>query len=172
MNAANVIIFLTVPHTLRAVNLTLRGFNSLKPIVIWRSSFYYFLNRPTLVLEVVLSCRLVLNLRSTAGKISAFQPKPGVLPWSDNSKTRTYTYPYPSSSIIVGNQSRSSDIQGTSTLGRETKLEPNRARPDESIWNAETLYTTFWIWNVRNRFRFYGFIVERHHFMPVISRNR
>ena len=95
------------------------------------------------MLEVVLSCRLVLNLRSTAGKISAFQPKPGVLPWSDNSKTRTYTYPYPSSSIIVGNQSRSSDIQGTSTLGRETKLEPNRARPDESIWNAETLYTTF-----------------------------
>ena len=104
--------------------------------------FLLFLNRPTLVLEVVLSCRLVLNLRSTAGKISAFQPKPGVLPWSDNSKTRTYTYPYPSSSIIIGNQSRSSDIQGTSTLGREMKLEPNRARP-ESIWNAETLYTTF-----------------------------
>ena len=99
--------------------------------------------RPTLVLEVVLSCRLVLNLRSTAGEISALKPNPGVLPWSNNSNNSQYrTYTYPSSSIIIGNQSRSSDIQGTSTLGREMKLEPNRARP-ESIWNAETLYTTF-----------------------------
>ncbi|PPQ74889.1 hypothetical protein CVT26_011450 [Gymnopilus dilepis] len=40
MNAANVIIFLTVPEALRAINLT-----------------------PTLILEIVLSCRLVLNLR-------------------------------------------------------------------------------------------------------------
>jgi len=116
MNAANVIIFSTVPEGLRAVNLT-----------------------PTLVLEVVLSCRLILNLRSAAGESSASKTKPAILPWSsDNSKTRMYTNP--SSSIIVGDQSRSTDLQIPSTLGKEVKLEPNRRR-HESIWNAQTLYT-------------------------------
>ena len=95
--------------------------------------------RPTLVLEVVLSCRLILNLRSAAGEISASKTKPAILPWSDNSKTRMYTNP--SSSIIVGDQSRSTDLQVSSTLGREMKLEPNRRR-HESIWNAQTLYTS------------------------------
>ncbi|KIJ44713.1 hypothetical protein M422DRAFT_67438 [Sphaerobolus stellatus SS14] len=42
MNLTNIIIFLTVPQTLRAINLT-----------------------PTLVFEIVLSCRLLLNLRGT-----------------------------------------------------------------------------------------------------------
>jgi len=42
MNVANIIIFLTVPETLRAVNLT-----------------------PTLIFEIVLSCRLLLNLKLT-----------------------------------------------------------------------------------------------------------
>ena len=96
------------------------------------------LSRPTLILEVVLSCRLVLNLRSAAGESSASKPKRAIIPWSDNSKTRTYTNP--SSSIIVGDQFRSTDLQVTSTLGKEMKLEPNRARP-ESTWNAQTLYT-------------------------------
>ena len=40
MNAANVIIFSTVPEALRAFNLTLRRFNSLKIIVIWCFFFY------------------------------------------------------------------------------------------------------------------------------------
>ncbi|KDR76962.1 hypothetical protein GALMADRAFT_421382 [Galerina marginata CBS 339.88] len=63
MNAANVIIFLTVPETLRAVNLT-----------------------PTLVLEIILSCRLVLNLREAHGRSNSqpsSQPK-----WSDHSRPR------------------------------------------------------------------------------------
>ena len=108
-----------------------------KLFVIWCSSL--FLLRPTLVLEVVLSCRLVLNLRSAAGEVSASKAKPGGgLPWSNNSKTKMYTNP--SSSIIAGDQSRSTDLQGTSTPGGVMKLEPNRARP-ESTWNALTLYT-------------------------------
>jgi len=63
MNATNVIIFLTVPETLRAVNLT-----------------------PTLILEIILSCRLVLNLRDAHSRSTSqpsSQPK-----WSDISKTR------------------------------------------------------------------------------------
>ena len=90
--------------------------------------------RPTLVLEVVLSCRLILNLRTAAGESPASKPKRAILPWSDNSKSDNN----PSSSI-VGNQFRSTDLQVTSTLGREVKLELNRVRP-ESGWNAQTLY--------------------------------
>ncbi|PPQ84956.1 hypothetical protein CVT25_004469 [Psilocybe cyanescens] len=48
MNAANVIIFLTVPKGLRAVNLT-----------------------PTLILEIVLSCRLILNLRGSHNRATS-----------------------------------------------------------------------------------------------------
>ena len=103
---------------------------------------FLFFFRPTLVLEVVLSCRLILNLRSAAGEISTSKPKPGTFPWSDNSKTRTYTNP--SSSNIVGDQSRSTDLQATSMLGKEMKLEPNRGRP-ESTWNAQTLYTNWFL---------------------------
>ena len=98
------------------------------------------LSRPTLVFEVVLSCRLVLNLRSAAGESSASKIRPAILSWSDKSKTGTYT------NILVEDQSRSTDLQlqVTSTLGTETKLEPNRARP-ESTWNlnAQTLYTNY-----------------------------
>jgi len=119
MNAVNIIIFLTVPEGVRTVNLT-----------------------PTLVLEVVLSCRLVLNLRSAADEILATKATStlGVLPFSNHSKIRVYTNP--SSSIIAGDQPRLSDLQGTSTLGSvmPVKLEPNRAQP-ESTWNALTLYT-------------------------------
>ena len=93
------------------------------------------LSRPTLVLEVVLSCRLILNLRSAVGESSAPKNRPANLPWSDNSKTRSDTNP--SSSIIVGDQFRSTDLP---TLGRETKLEPNRAWP-VSTWNPQSLYT-------------------------------
>ena len=96
-----------------------------------------FSTRPTLVLEVVLSCRLILNLRSAAVEGSAFKTKPAILPWSDNSKTRSYNNP--SSSIILGDQSRSTELQVSPKFGKEMKLEPNRARP-ESTWNAQTLY--------------------------------
>ena len=96
------------------------------------------LSRPTLVFEVILSCRLVLNLRSAAGESSASKIRPAILPWSDNSKTGTSTNP--STSIIVGDQSLSTDLQVASTLGTETKLEPNRKWP-ESTWNTQTLYT-------------------------------
>jgi len=120
MNVANIIIFLTVPQSLRAVNLT-----------------------PTLVLEVVLSCRLVLNLRSAAasGEASTTSAMPGFLPWSNSSKIRIYAN-NPSSSFIAGDhQSFTTDFRGsTSTLGRVLKLEPNRALP-EYTWNALTLYT-------------------------------
>ncbi|PPQ84344.1 hypothetical protein CVT26_011406 [Gymnopilus dilepis] len=57
MNLANVIIFLTVPRGLRAVNLS-RGV---------LTDVWYGSNRATLVLEVVLSCRLILNLRGAHG---------------------------------------------------------------------------------------------------------
>ena len=134
MNAANVIIFSTVPEALRAFNLTLRWFNSLKFI---DYLMFLFFTRPTLVLEVVLSCRLILNLRSAAVEGSAFKTKPAILPWSDNSKSRSYTNP--SSSIILGEQSRSTELQVSPKFEREMKLEPNRARP-ESTWNAQTLY--------------------------------
>jgi len=129
VNAANVIIFLTVPQTLKAVNLT-----------------------PTLVLEVVLSCRLILNLRSAVGQSStSTKLKPANLPWSNSSKTRTYTNP--SSSLIIGDHSRSTELQVTSKNssmpvlgagGRDSpvKLEPNRAARPESTWNAQTLYYT------------------------------
>jgi len=114
MNAANVIIFLTVPEGLRAINLT-----------------------PTLILEVILSCRLLLNLRS-AGERSA--SKPPIVPWSDNSQT----YTHPSSGALHGNPSRSTMELG-SIHGRGMKLEPNRQRPADikvdPNWNSQTLYT-------------------------------
>ena len=106
----------------------------------------FSLTRPTLVLEIVLSCRLILNLRYATSQSSASSNRKryggaAILPWSDNSKTTN-----PSSSNIVGEQSqaRSTDlqVQVTTTHGgqNEMKLEPNRTRP-ESIWNAQTLYT-------------------------------
>ena len=98
--------------------------------------------RPTLVLEIVLSCRLVLNLRSAASEVSesaSIKAMPGFLPWSNGSKTRIYANP--SCSFIAGDQSPTTDFRGsTSTLGRVTNLEPNRALP-EYTWNAMTLYT-------------------------------
>uniref|UniRef100_A0A8H7XTP8 Uncharacterized protein n=1 Tax=Psilocybe cubensis TaxID=181762 RepID=A0A8H7XTP8_PSICU len=63
MNAANVIIFLTVPKALRAVNLT-----------------------PTLILEIVLSCRLVLNLRESHGRST---PRPYYPKGSSNGRLRS-----------------------------------------------------------------------------------
>ncbi|GJJ14074.1 hypothetical protein Clacol_008331 [Clathrus columnatus] len=58
MNVANIIIFVTVPKSLRPINLT-----------------------PTLIFEIVLSCRLLLNLRGMNEKISSSnvyqKPTPG-----------------------------------------------------------------------------------------------
>ena len=122
----------------------------LKTICLFLITFsppFFFLTRPTLVLEIVLSCRLVLNLRYATSQSSASSNRKryggaAILPWSDNSKTTN-----PSSSNIVGEQSqaRSTDLQVQVTTthggGNEImKLEPNRTRP-ESIWNAQTLYT-------------------------------
>ena len=105
--------------------------------------FDVLLSRPTvtLVLQVVLSCRLVLNLRSAAVETSdsGSMPMLEFPPLSDNFKIRTYSIPS-SSMIIVGDQSRSKDLHVTSTLGEKMNLEPNSAQPDD-IWNAQILYT-------------------------------
>jgi len=102
MNLTNVVIFLTVPPALRAVNLT-----------------------PTLILEVILSCRLLLNLRS-AGQTSVSKLAPPIIPSFNNSKT-----------FNIGDQVHSTELP--STPGREVmKLPP--VRP-VSIWNPESLYT-------------------------------
>lgn len=82
------------------------------------------------MLEIALSCRLVLNLRSFAQE-SASIPLYRSVPWSDNSKTQTNR----SSGVIPGDQSRSKESASTQVTGK--KLEPNRAHP----WNAESLYT-------------------------------
>ncbi|KAF8512614.1 hypothetical protein BU17DRAFT_53993 [Hysterangium stoloniferum] len=66
MNVINIVIFLTVPKTLRAINLT-----------------------PTLIFEIVLSCRLVLNLRGPHGMSPSAPRRPTGAMWSDNSKTRS-----------------------------------------------------------------------------------
>ena len=78
------------------------------------------LSRPTLVLEIVLSCRLIL-----AGESPDSKPKLQILPsfpWSDTSQTRRCTSP--SSSIITENHGSSSHL-----IERERKLEPNRRLP-------------------------------------------
>jgi hypothetical protein len=62
MNVINVIIFMTLSPTLRTVNLT-----------------------ATLILEVILSCRLLLNLRSAA-QSSASKLTPAIIRWTDNSE--------------------------------------------------------------------------------------
>jgi hypothetical protein len=82
MNLTNVVIFLTVPPALRAVNLT-----------------------PTLILEVILSCRLLLNLRS-AGQTWASKLTPPIIPSFNNSKT-----------FSIGSQVHSTELP--STPGRE-----------------------------------------------------
>ncbi|KAF8802037.1 hypothetical protein BYT27DRAFT_6777588 [Phlegmacium glaucopus] len=105
MNITNVVILSTAPKTLRAINFT-----------------------PTLILEVILSCRLLLNLRSAGGSSAS---KPQIHPWFDNSKTHVN----PSSSVLK-EQTRTDP--SSSTHGTEKKLEPNRR---DSTWNAQSLYT-------------------------------
>ncbi|KAF8961452.1 hypothetical protein BDZ97DRAFT_1829383 [Flammula alnicola] len=118
MNATNVIIFFAVPKTLRAINLT-----------------------PTLILEVVLSCRLLLNLRE-AHDLSFSQPRwiPSQPKWSDNSKTRTNPSHQTSS---VGEQLQSTELV---SFNPTVKLQPNRKAIDsgsdtinikvDKTWNA------------------------------------
>ena len=99
--------------------------------------YLILISRPTLVLEVVLSCRLILNLRS-AGEISA--SKLPISSRSDNAKTPHATL---SSGVLLEDQLRSTEL--ASMHGpREMRLEPNRARPIDTVdstRNAQTLYT-------------------------------
>ena len=88
-------------------------------------------------MEVILSCRLLLNLRS-AVESSASKLAPAVLPWSENSNNN------PSNGVIIGDQFRSTEL--VLTQGREMKLEPARLQPidirvESTQWNAQTLYT-------------------------------
>jgi len=90
MNVINVIIFSTASPVLRVVNLA-----------------------PTIILEVILSCRLLLNLRSAA-QISASKLTHAILPSSNSFKTYT-----------IGDQVRLTELP--STHGREEKrLEPDQ----------------------------------------------
>ncbi|KAF8152921.1 hypothetical protein B0H34DRAFT_677156 [Crassisporium funariophilum] len=117
MNLTNVIIFLTVPKSLRAINLT-----------------------PTLILEVVLSCRMILNLRETHGR-SASQPpllNSGSGPkWSDTSRSRMHP-------LNDGPAEQYESTELNSFHAPQMKLEPIRRAPVtgpidikvNSSWNA------------------------------------
>jgi len=79
MNLINVITFLTVPNILRVVNLTW-VFRLIGRQV--RTNKH--LTRPTLMLQVILSCRLLLNLRKVHASTTSqprCQPK-----WSERTK--------------------------------------------------------------------------------------
>ena len=82
MNLINVVIFLTVPNILRVINLTW-----VFRVIGRQVRTNEHLTRPTLMLEVILSCRLLLNLRmvhaSTTSQ-SRWYPK-----LSDNTKVVT-----------------------------------------------------------------------------------
>lgn len=69
MNVINIAIILTVPKVLRSVNLT-----------------------PTLIFEIVLSCRLVLNLRGSQGtslSLGRTPRRPTGAMWGNTSKTQS-----------------------------------------------------------------------------------
>lgn len=95
-------------------------------------------------MEVILSCRLLLNLRSAGGGSST--SKPQIHPWSDNSKIHAN----PSTSVLR-DQSRT---EVSSMHGTEKKLEPNRKnmsndikeedpiRNAQATWDARSLYAS------------------------------
>jgi len=96
MNLTNVIIFLTTPRSLRAVNLT-----------------------PTLVFSVILSCRLVLNLRGTRAHTGFSAPSSG----NSNTKVRVN----PSNGLDKpSSYMPKSEWMEPSTPEYPSRLEPNR----------------------------------------------
>jgi len=100
MNFTNVVIFLTTPTSLRAVNLT-----------------------PTLILTVILSCRLVLNLRSTSTHTGFSAPSSGLT--ANNTKDRvnpSYKFDKPSPYLP---KSEWMDLSATE-YQYQAKLEPVR----------------------------------------------
>jgi hypothetical protein len=118
MNAINVIIFLTAPKALRAINLT-----------------------PTLILEVVLSCRLVLNLREVdATKLGSNssnrnQPKR----WNETSKTQT-----PSNGMSSFGNERDIDIKLPSAkLQPYRNMKPHGPSPIDIYVNKSTWAPTY-----------------------------
>ena len=132
MNLINVIIFLTVPNILRVVNLTW-----VFRLIGHQIRTNKHLTRPTLMLEVILSCRLLLNLRRVHASTTSqprWQPK-----WSDNTKLGTNT----SQSISNSNPGGAGDpilhsteltIFNSSTV----KQNPNRgARNDEKSFDIK-----------------------------------
>ncbi|KAF4613124.1 hypothetical protein D9613_010932 [Agrocybe pediades] len=101
MNLTNVVIFLTVPKTLRAINLT-----------------------PTLIFEIVLSCRLVLNLRGTQGGTTSVPSN--TLKWStDKSKSN------PSAPGILATHEQVRSYDSYPSHNADIKLEPVRKTGDK-----------------------------------------
>jgi hypothetical protein len=99
MNFVNLLIFLTTPKSLRAVNLT-----------------------PTLILTVILSCRLVLNLRGSHAHPGTSAPSSG---FTSNSNTKARANilkpsPYAPKSEWMDISTPDSSYQ------LQSKLEPNR----------------------------------------------
>ncbi|KIM41297.1 hypothetical protein M413DRAFT_445329 [Hebeloma cylindrosporum] len=123
MNLINVIIFLTVPKGLRAINLT-----------------------PTLMLEVILSCRLLLNLRGAYAPATGSQPRWGFgqPKWSNSTKVPTNPSQNVSNTWGPGDPiPRSTELTmfNPSTVKLDppsVKLEPNRrVVKDENSFDLE-----------------------------------
>jgi len=98
MNFTNVVIFLTTPKSLRAVNLT-----------------------PTLILSVVLSCRLVLNLRATHAHTGISPPSSGFTA-NSNPKAPITPHDHDKPSLYVPK----SEWMELSSTEYRPKLQPNR----------------------------------------------
>ena len=131
MNLINVIIFITVPNILRVVNLTW-----VFHLIGYQVRINKCLTRPTLILQVILSCRLLLNLREVHASTTSkphWQPK-----WSDN--TKVVTNPSQSVSNLnpggPGDPIRSTEL--TMFNSSAIKLEPpRRVLKDEKSFDGK-----------------------------------